>query len=227
MRISSVNVGRERPIQNAKPSGKTGIFKEATTEPVRVTSFGLAGDHISDTKNHGGVDQAVYVFGVPDYDWWSDALGKKLASGTFGENLTVSGFESGEAFIGDRLWIEAVVLEVTAPRIPCVTLAARMQDPVFLKRFRRAERPGVYCRVIREGEVRAGDSVTLERYDGEKVSAVEVFRDFFDPDFSEATLRRHLAVPIAVRARAVKERQLGELVEQRRVMEAGRPAKAV
>lgn len=227
MRISSVNVGRERPIQNAKPSGKTGIFKEAATGPVRVTSLGLAGDHISDTKNHGGLDQAIYVFGAPDYDWWSDALGHKLAPGAFGDNLTISGFESGGAFIGDRLRIEAVVLEVTAPRIPCVTLAARMEDPTFLKRFRRAERPGVYCRVIREGEVRAGDSVTLKRYDGEKVSAVEVFRDFFDPDVSEATLRRHLAVPIAVRARVVKERQLGELVKQRRVMEAGRPAEAV
>lgn len=210
MRLLSVNVGREREIANAKGSGKTGIFKEPEWEPVLVSFGGLEGDTISDTENHGGVDQAVYVFGVPDYEWWSAELGRGLTPGTFGENLTISGLESAGVLIGDRLHVGPVVLEVTAPRIPCVTLAARMGDPSFVRRFRRAERPGVYCRVIREGSVRAGDSVRLERYEGEAVPAAEVFSDFFDRDRSEARIRRHLSVPIAVRARIDKEGQLEE-----------------
>jgi MOSC domain-containing protein YiiM len=54
-----------------------------------------------------------------------------------------------------------VVLEVTAPRIPCATLAARMGDPQFVKKYRRAERPGLYCRVIREGNLQTGNEVRL------------------------------------------------------------------
>ena len=83
---------------------------------------------------------------------------------------------------------------------------------MYVKRFMRAERPGLYCRVVRGGEVRAGEAVQLERYDGEHVLAVEVFRDFFDPEPSEGTLRRQLSVPIAVRARVHKEEQLKRLV---------------
>lgn len=212
MRLLSVNAGRERPIANAKRSGVTGIFKRPVRGPVEIGVEGLAGDTISDTENHGGPDQAVYVFGEPDYAWWSEELGRDLPPGTFGENLTIRGLESAGLLVGDRLLVgAAVVLEVTAPRIPCVTLAARMGDPAFLKRFRRAERPGVYCRVLCGGQVEAGDGVKLRRYGGEGVPAVELFRDFFDPSGSERRIRRHLAAPIAARARVEKERQLEEL----------------
>jgi MOSC domain-containing protein YiiM len=148
MHLASVNVGRARPFQ-AKAVGQTGIFKEAVSEPVSIGALGLAGDAICDVENHGGPDQAVYVFGVPDYEWWSRELGLDLAPGTFGENLTITDLESAELLIGDRLYVgPQVILEVTAPRIPCVTLARRMNDPRFLVRFRAATRPGVYCRVI-------------------------------------------------------------------------------
>jgi MOSC domain-containing protein YiiM len=212
MRLSSVNVGRKEPIWSARRSGTTGIFKRPVEGPVEVRSRGLSGDHISDTENHGGPDQAVYVYGEPDYAWWSEELGRQLPAGAFGENLAISGLESAEACIGDRMRVGTVVLEVTAPRIPCVTLATRMGDPSFVRRFRRAERPGLYCRVIEAGQVRKDDRVTIERYEGEAVPAVELFRDFFDPRPRESTVRRHLAAPLAVRARIQKERQLQELL---------------
>ncbi len=215
MKLSSVNVGRERPIENGKASGKSGIYKRPVDEPVRVSTLGLAGDTISDTKNHGGEDQAVYVYTDPDYGWWAAELGRELAPGTFGENLTVTDFESADTSIGDRLRVGDVILEVTAPRIPCATLAARMGDPRFVKRFRWAERPGLYCRVIREGVVRAGEAVALERYSGETISALEMFRDVFEPDLSEAGIRRHLAAPVAARDRVLKEKQLGELLSRK------------
>ena len=212
MRLLSVNVGRETPIEGAGKSSRTGIFKRPVDGPVEITALGLAGDTITDTRNHGGSDQAVYVFGAPDYEWWSEELGKALRPGTFGENLTVSGFESAAACVGDRLRVGPVVLEVTAPRIPCGTLAARMGQPSFLKRFRRAERPGVYCRVIVPGRVRAGDAVEHAPFGGERVPVIEVFRTFFDPGPDEGTLRRHLAAPIAVRARQIDEERLARVL---------------
>ena len=227
MRLTSVNVGRERSIPNAKTSGKTGIYKRPVDRPVWVSGSGLADDEISDTENHGGPDQAVYVFGTPDYDWWSEELGRELPPGTFGENLTITGLESAGLCIGDRLVIGPVILEVTDPRIPCVTLAARMGDPLFVKRFRRAERPGLYCRVIREGWIRAGDPVSLVEYSGEKVPAVELFRDFFEPNQSERTIRRHLAAPIAIRSRVDKERRLGEIMARTRKIPTNDSAETV
>ncbi len=215
MRILSVNVGREELIENGKASRKSGIYKRPVDTSVQIMPLGLEGDTISDTENHGGEDQAVYIYTVPDYAWWSDELGRELSPGTFGENLTITDLESADAFIGDRLHVGDVILEVTAPRIPCVTLAARMEGPKFVKRFRWAERPGLYCRVIREGVVRAGDMVALERYSGETISAIEMFRDVFEPDMSETGLRRHLAAPVAVRDRVFKEQQLGELLARK------------
>lgn len=212
MRLLSVNVGRGRTVPRARKPAKTGIYKLPAREAVRISANGLEGDEILDTENHGGVDQAVYLYGAPDYEWWSDALGRELAPGTFGENLTISDLRSVEALIGDRLRIGEVMLEVTAPRIPCVTLATRMGDPAFVKHFREAERPGLYCRVIREGYVRAGGAVEYRRYPGETISAVEMFRDFFDPDLSERTIRRHLVAPVAARARVAKEMRLRELL---------------
>ncbi|CAA9475620.1 MAG: hypothetical protein AVDCRST_MAG05-907 [uncultured Rubrobacteraceae bacterium] len=214
MHLLSVNTGAETPIEGARKSGKTGIFKRPVRGPVRVLAGGLAGDTISDRENHGGPDQAVYLFGSPDYGWWSETLGRELAPGTFGENLTVAGLESAAVCVGDRLEIGTAILEVTAPRIPCLTLAVRMEDPAFLKLFRRAERPGAYCRVVREGEVRAGDPVDYTPYAGERVPVLEVFRAFFDGNPSEDVLRRQLSVPIAVRAREAYEEQLAELLTE-------------
>jgi MOSC domain-containing protein YiiM len=211
LRLLSVNVGDETPIEAARKSGKTGIYKHPVRGAVEVLSGGLAGDTISDKQNHGGPDQAVYLFGSPDYEWWSEALGCELPPGTFGENLTVSHLESAQVCVGDRLGIGSAVLEVTAPRIPCLTLAVRMGAPTFLKRFRRAERPGVYCRVLREGVVRAGRPVAYSPYAGERVPVLEVFRAFFDGNPGEAVLRRQLSVPIAARAREAYEGRLAEL----------------
>ncbi|MCB9138395.1 MAG: MOSC domain-containing protein [Caldilineaceae bacterium] len=215
MHLLSVNVGRPESID--VKGGKTGIFKRPMSGPVHVGTYGLAGDAICDTKHHGGRDQAVYLYGVTDYAWWSAELGTELEPGTFGENLTVTGLESADCLIGDRFHMgsgeDAVILEVTAPRIPCVTLATRMGDPNFVKRFRFAERPGLYCRVIRPGAVQAGDTVELVRYKGETISAREMFRLFYAPQPDEQTLRRHLAAPIAERGRTEKEEQLQVIIQ--------------
>lgn len=200
MQLISLNLGHERAMRNGKASGKTGIYKLPTNESVQVTSEGLGGDVICDMENHGGADQAIYVFSVPDYEWWAAQLGRELEPGTFGENLTISGLLSQDFSIGDFLYVGEVLLQVTAPRIPCVTLAVRMDDPAFVKRFRHGERPGLYCRVLKEGSIRVGDEVRREPYGQETVSALEMFRHWYEPNEDADWLRRYRAAPIAVRA---------------------------
>ena len=214
MKLSSVNLGRERTLRRKDRVEQTGIFKFPTDNPVKVTKLGLEGDVIVSKKHHGGPDQAVYIYGGADFKWWSEELGKEIPPGTFGDNLTISDLESTQFDIGDYIHIGEVTLQVTAPRIPCATFAARMEDPQWVKRFRYAERPGLYCRVIREGFVKAGDPVSIEKFTGETISALEMYRDYYDRNKSEETLRRHLNAPIAIRARRALESELEDLLAQ-------------
>jgi len=212
MQLISVNLGQERTLHRKDRVEQTGIFKFPTAASVKLTKLGLEGDVIISKKHHGGPDQAVYVYGGADYRWWSEELGKVILPGTFGDNLTISDLESAQFNIGDFIQIGEVTLQITAPRIPCATFAARMEDPQWVKRFRYAEKPGLYCRVIKEGFVQAGDTVSIEKYTGETISALEMYRDFYDRNKSEETLRRHLNAPIAIRARRALEAELEDLL---------------
>jgi len=216
MHLTSVNLGQEQPIPGGeikgKPSGTTGIFKTPAEFPVLINELGLQGDKVVDTNNLGGVDQAVYLYTQPDYDWWAWQLGRELAPGTFGENLTLSELESAQVSVGDLFTIGKVCLEVTAPRIPCRVLAARMNERTFVKRFRAAERPGIYCRVIQTGPVCQGDEVEYLPEEGDRITLLEMFRDVFKAQWTENELRRYLAAPIAIRDRIEKEQLLETLL---------------
>jgi MOSC domain-containing protein YiiM len=214
MHLDSVNLGQERTLQNKDHVERTGIFKFPAEGFVNVTKLGLEGDVIVSKKHHGGPDQAVYVYGGADYEWWSGELKKEISPGTFGDNLTISELESARFDVGDFIHIDDVTLQVTAPRIPCETFAARMGDPQWVKKFRHAERPGLYCRVIKEGFVKAGEMVSVEKYAGETISILEMFREYYDRNKSEQTLRRHLNAPIAIRDRRAMERELQKLLAQ-------------
>jgi MOSC domain-containing protein YiiM len=213
MKLLSVNIGQVEAIVEAGKSGVTGIFKQPVEGPVFVSALGIPEDAVVDKKNHGGPDQAVYIYTEPDYAWWAGELGRELLPGTFGDNLTLSDLESAGVAAGDRLRIGEVVLEVTAARIPCKTLAARMGDPDFIQKFREAGRPGLYCRVLQEGQLEAGQTVKLEPYPGERITMVEMLQDFYKKDPPEVQIQRYLDAPIAIRARRDKEKQLARLRE--------------
>ena len=213
MKLLSVNIGKIGTVQRKLYREKTGIFKRPVEGAIKIEKLGLPGDVIVSKKHHGGPDQAVYIYGDADYAWWRKEFGLELSPGIFGENLTISDLQSADFTIGDLLHIgEEVILQVTAPRIPCKTFAARMEDPQFVKKFRAAERPGLYCRVLQEGTVVAGDDVRVEKYAEESVTLLDLYRDFYETDMSEAAIRRFLAAPIAIRDRQAKEAQLEKVV---------------
>ena len=113
----------------------------------------LVGDDKADRSVHGGIDKAVYAYAREDYEWWGTELRTEaLRPGTFGENLTVSGFDLDAAEVGERWRVGSTLLEVSEPRFPCFKLGIRMRDPRFLKRFAVARRPGTYLRVVGGGD---------------------------------------------------------------------------
>jgi MOSC domain-containing protein YiiM len=212
MKLLSINIGKERQQQRKDYIETTGIYKLPVDGPVEIKSLGIEGDAICDKKNHGGPDQAIYIYGGADYAWWEQEIGRELTPGTFGDNLTISDLESVTFNVGDYLHIGEVTLQVTSPRIPCGTFATRMDDPQWVKKFRAAERPGLYVRVVREGVIKAGDPVTVEKFTGETISIVEMYREYYAKDKTEESLRRHLNAPIDIRSRRGLEEELQKLM---------------
>ena len=169
MQLLSVNVGRPRP-NPWKQLAATGIDKRPVDGPVAVRApgpkgtgaVGLAGDRVYDIKHHGGDDQAAYA--REDLDRWEQELGRTLGNGSFGENLTTTGYDVNAALIGERWRIGGAagpLLEVSCPRIPCATFAGWLDEQGWLKRFTQRAVPGPYLRVIEPGELAAGDTVEV------------------------------------------------------------------
>src|SRR4051794_24033674 len=215
MRLVSGNLAPPHLLDLNGRSEVTAIAKQPAQGPVAVHRLGLDGDGVGDTDHHGGPDQAVYAYALEDYAWWSAELGRELPPGTFGENLTIAGLEGAERRIGDRLRIGSeVVVELTAPRIPCATLAGRMADPRFVKRFARARRPGLYLRVMQTGSVVAGDAVELDASQSSALLVTELMRLHYDRKAPAAELEQALAAPLATRYRAALEQRLEQARSQ-------------
>ncbi|MBJ6639965.1 MOSC domain-containing protein [Streptomyces sp. DHE7-1] len=186
MKLLSVNLGSAQAVPYTdQPQGVTGIDKRPTDGPVRVAApgpkgtgaSGVAGDTVCDTRHHGGDDQAVYAFAREDLDDWERELGRTLANGCFGENLTTDGLDVSGALIGERWRIgPRVVLEVTSGRIPCRTFQGHLAERGWVRRFTRKGATGAYLRVIEPGEIRAGDSIEIVHRPDHGVTAAMEFR---------------------------------------------------
>lgn len=164
--VLSVNIGAPRATDHSD-IGYTGIDKHPADGPVRLAApvvaggSGLDGDAVCDARHHGGPDQAVYAYAREDLDEWQVRLGRALRNGVFGENLTTSGLDLTGALIGERWRVGGAELEVSVPRIPCRTFAGWLAERGWVRTFTRRAVPGTYLRVLRAGEVRAGDPVTV------------------------------------------------------------------
>ncbi|MDO3385448.1 MOSC domain-containing protein [Gilvimarinus sp. SDUM040013] len=210
MHLLSINSAVATELEIGNKTVTSGIFKEPLSGDVQISEFGVEGDTIVDTNVHGGEDQALYLYSAADYTWWSKQLGGQLSPGTFGENLTISDFHAGELRIGDQLKIgDAVLLEITAPRVPCVKFAAKMGDPKFVKQFVAAQRPGAYARVIRAGTISAGAPIEWRPTEQDYASVKEVFVQWHQKAWHPDAVKRALHSPISKIARGIIEKRTG------------------
>jgi MOSC domain-containing protein YiiM len=149
MRVVSVNVGTPREIEWRGQLIETGIFKEPVEGRVAVKPLNLRGDRQADLTVHGGESKAVYAYPHEHYAFWKRELDltTQLSPGSFGENLTVTGFAEDDVRIGERWRIGTCELAVTEPRVPCFKLAAKFQRADMIRRFLASRRSGWYLRV--------------------------------------------------------------------------------
>jgi MOSC domain-containing protein YiiM len=159
-RVGSLNVGGVRHVQWQGRDVTTGIWKHSVEGRVALAGVNFAGDDQADRTVHGGPDKAVYAYAREDYDYWR-ARGMDVHDALFGENLTTEGIDLASCVVGERWTIGSTTLEIAQPRLPCYKLGIRVGDATFLRRFLVAQRVGAYLRVVREGDVGAGDSIAV------------------------------------------------------------------
>jgi MOSC domain-containing protein YiiM len=221
--LESVNIGAAMPNPH-KPVDATGIDKRPQTEPVQVRDpgpkhtglgSGLVGDFIGDTKHHGGSEQAVYAVAREDLDDWQGRLHRDLPNGFFGDNLTTRGLDVTNARIGERWRIgDMVELQVTSPRIPCSTFRGWVDERGWLKIFTKLARPGAYLRVVKPGQIKAGDTIEVVHRPDHDVTVSLVFRAL--------TLEREL-LPDLLAAGADLPAEETEAGEQARAAQTTKP----
>jgi MOSC domain-containing protein YiiM len=194
MKVLSVNVSPVRTVEYRGSKVTTAIFKRPVSGRVVLGKLGLAGDDQADRRYHGGEHMAVYAIPEATYLRWRHELGRDLPFGLFGENLTISGLTDDEAAIGDRFTVGTAEVEVSLPRAPCSKLAMVMDDDGFPRRYLATHRVGFYLRVVREGEVGAGDAVVRTRSDPARLTIPEVTRLYHFEPKNTAGARRALSV---------------------------------
>jgi len=175
-RVLSVNVGVTRQFEFNGHPAKSAIWKSPVAGRIAARGVNLDGDDQADRRAHGGPDKAVYAYAVEDARWWEKELGRSLACGEFGENLTTEGIQVNDAVVGERWEIGTAVLEVSEPRIPCWRLGVRMNDPAFPRRFAAAMRPGPYLRIVTEGSIGAGDEIRIIERPGHGLTVRDISR---------------------------------------------------
>jgi ferredoxin-NADP reductase/MOSC domain-containing protein YiiM/ferredoxin len=159
-RLLSVNVGLPRDIQWKGRTVHTAIWKAPVNGRCRVRRLNLDGDGQGDLAGHGGEHRAVFVYQIESYRFWQNQLKRTdFVHGQFGENFTIEGLPDDEVCIGDRYQIGSALFEVTQPRVTCYRVGIRMSEPRMAALLTSSGRPGFYLRVLREGEVGAGDEI--------------------------------------------------------------------
>ncbi|MCI4626625.1 MAG: MOSC domain-containing protein [Candidatus Magnetoovum sp. WYHC-5] len=162
MKIESINIGLPTGVSLDGKMVTTGIYKQPVAEAIRVGVNGLEGDGVGDLKHHGGRDKAVCVYSADYYSYWEEVLSVKLPVAAFGENFTLSDMKESEVCIGDVFEVSGVLLQVSQPRQPCRTLAARHNRNDLVKLVVDSGYTGFYFRVLKEGVVKTGDVLILK-----------------------------------------------------------------
>jgi MOSC domain-containing protein YiiM len=186
--VESVNVGIPREVSWRGRTVTTAIWKDPVQGRVRVRGVNVDGDRQADLEVHGGIDKALYAYAAEDLEWWAGQLGREVAPGSFGENLTVRGVGVSGALVGERWRAGGTLLEVSQPRVPCFKLGIRMGSQRFPSRFAAAGRPGAYLRILAEGAVAAGDPVEVVHRPGHGLTVAEVSRIYHQDHAGAARL---------------------------------------
>jgi MOSC domain-containing protein YiiM len=192
VKVVSVNVGLPRKVLFNGQIVTTAIFKDPVKGPIMLRKLNLDGDKQADLTVHGGVDKAVYSYPAEHYDYWRKQFpNMDLVLGMFGENFTTEGLMEDSVNVGDQFQMGSAKLVATQPRMPCYKLGVRFGRMEVIRQFMASGRPGIYFKVLEEGEVEAGNKIRIIRKDKNNVTVKDIVRLYITRDHIDIeTMRR-------------------------------------
>lgn len=195
MVVESLNTGLPKKEDFHGREIMTGICKQPVTGPLVLRKSGFENDGVGDLKHHGGTDKAVCVYSLDHYSYWEDVLQIKLPVAAFGENLAVSDLKEDDICIGDVFELGTALLQVSQPRQPCRTLAARYGRDDLVKLVADSGRTGFYFRVLKEGIVQKGSRLALKEKDPRGITVLFASHTFHHDRKNGEAIEKVLAVP--------------------------------
>ena len=169
---------------------QTGIFKKPTNEAIYLDKEEVKGDEISNRQVHGGKYKACYLFSADYYSHWENLYPHlEWHYGMLGENLTVEDLDERQLHVGDIFKVGSALVQITQPREPCTTFAAKMGTADIMEQFIAHGRPGTYVRVLKTGYVTVGDTVELVEKAKNSVSIFDFFKIIFERDKNQEHLK--------------------------------------
>src|SRR5499426_206887 len=194
-RLLSVNVGLPRDIAWKGRTVHTAIWKDPVSGRCRVGRLNVDGDGQGDLAGHGGEQRAVFVYQIESYRYWQEQLKRTdFVYGQFSENFTIEGLPEDAVCIGDSYQIGSALFEVTQPRVTCYRVGIRMNEPRMPALLTSSGRPGFYFRVLREGEVGAGDEILKVGEAEERMTVAEINALLYSPNHARDQLERALRI---------------------------------
>jgi MOSC domain-containing protein YiiM len=197
MKVLSVNVGLPRKVLFNGQTITTAIFKDPVKGPVMLRKINLDGDKQADLTVHGGVDKAVYSYPAEHYDYWRKQYPNiDIIWGMFGENFTTEGLMEDTVNIGDQVQIGSAKIVATQPRMPCYKLGVRFGIMEIIRRFLSSGRPGIYFKVLKQGEVKTDDKIEIIEKDKNNVTVKDIVRLYINRDHVDniETMRRAIKI---------------------------------
>ncbi len=195
MIIKALNIGLPKKEIFHGKTFITGMCKKPVNGPLLLTRQGFEGDGVGDRKHHGGTDKAVCVYSLDHYAHWEKVLGIPMPEAAFGENFSVMGLQEGDIHIGDIFKAGSALVQVSQPRQPCSTLAARYGRSDFVKVVSDSGRTGFYFKALEEGRVKAGDGLDLVEQDSRQVSVSFANHIWYHDRKNREAIEKVLSVP--------------------------------
>jgi MOSC domain-containing protein YiiM len=195
MIIESLNIGLPKKERFYGREIVTGICKVPVSEPLLLRQLGFEGDGVGDMKHHGGPDKAVCVYSTDHYPYWQGIMGGKLPVAAFGENLSVANLREEDICIGDIFELGTALVQVSQPRQPCKTLAARCGRDDMIRLVVDSGRTGFYLRVLKEGRAEKGSMLILKERDPRRITVAFANHTYHHDNKNCEAIKRVLELP--------------------------------
>ncbi|AKJ43609.1 6-hydroxyaminopurine reductase [Pragia fontium] len=192
MHYPNVYLGKIEPYEGHSPSA---INKRAANGELTLTALGFEGDEQAETRHHGGADRALCHYPREHYAYWQAQYpeqAEQFVAPLFGENISTTGLNEENVYIGDIFRWGKALIQVTQPRSPCYKLNFHCDIGDFARTMQNSGRCGWLYRVISAGSVNSQQALELVSRNSD-LSVAEAISIAFNAPFDAEQYRRMLA----------------------------------